>query len=173
MLKSCYGLLTFIFFLHFSTSLYSQTGLRGSKFSELGIGFRGAGLHASGYAGKLLSPTIRMAGGGGFGYSNLADIKYKYVFVDALGIFNLKSFRKVLFNASAGVSINGDLINDFQTDQTDKQFSLNYGVLGGIESEFQMTKQMYFVLNAQQRYYIKSDYGNWRYQFGASIRFMF
>lgn len=154
-----------------SLGSFGQGRLKGAKFFQLGLGFRGAGPNASVYGGMSFSPNIKGMVGGGLGLGKTADINYKYIFVDGIGSFTARSVNRIFYlNVQAGISFNGDLINDFETQNYNKQFSFNYGVLGGLEAEFQATRNLEFVLSANQRYYIKKDFGNWRYQLGAALR---
>jgi hypothetical protein len=155
-------------------SSFGQGRLKGAKFFQAGLGFRGAGPNVSAYGGMTFSPTIKGMVGGGAGLGKQADINYKYFFLDGIGSFTTKSVNRLFyFNLQAGLSLNGDLINAFETENYDKKFSFNYGVLGGIEAEFQATRNLEFVLSANQRYYIKKDFGNWRYHVTAAMRFTF
>jgi len=146
--------------------------LKGGKFFEVGVGFRGPGPNVNAYGGITFSTNLKGKFGGGIGSGRVADISYQYIFVDGLASYSFYNINRSFFlNGIAGVSMNGDLINSFEATQYDKKFSFNYGVVGGLEGEFYASKRMIILLTAQQRYYIKKDFGNWRYQVGAAIRF--
>lgn len=148
--------------------------LKGGKFFQAGLGFRGAGPLVSAYGGMTFSTNVKGMVGGGLGIGKQADIDYKFAFLDGIGSFSLYSVNRTFFiNAQAGVSFNADMKNEFESIGYSKNFSLNYGVLGGLETEFYATRNLLFVLSANERYYIKKDFGNWRYQLGAAIRFTF
>lgn len=148
--------------------------LKGAKFFQAGVGFRGPGPLIAAYGGMTFSTNVKGMVGGGIGFGKQADINYKYIFLDGIGSFNFYSANRIFFlNGQAGVSFNGDIKNEFESLQYDKNFSMNYGVLVGLEAEFYATRNLLFVLSGNERYYIKKDFGNWRYQLGASIRFTF
>jgi hypothetical protein len=177
MKQTIYCTLTIVLSLFLTLSLTTQIkaqsrSLRGEKFVQAGIGFRGPGPLISLYGGMTINPTIKGAVGGGFGFGKVADLRYKYMFVDGIGSFGMKSVNRIFYlNALAGISFNGDLINDFETEKIDKRFKMNYGVIVGIEAEFHATRKLLFVLSGQQRYYVKkSNFGDWRYQVTAGIR---
>ncbi len=138
---------------------------------QLGAGFTGAGPLISGYGGLSFDQRIKGYFGGGLGFGNDADINYKYIFLDGIGSFNLRSVNRFFyFNALAGVSFAGDLINKFPNEVNTNQFSFNYGVLGGFEAEFYVSRNFAFVLTGTQRYYLRQEFGNWRYQVVAGVR---
>jgi hypothetical protein len=161
------------FFLALPGALAAQTSrLKGAKFAQLGTGFRGAGPLVSGYAGNTFSSNVKGMVGAGFGLSRQADIRYKFLFVDGLAGITLYSFNRTVFiNGQAGVSFNADIKNKFESRSYQKDFSLNYGALGGIEMEFYASRNLLFVLSGHQRYYVKRDFGHWRYQVGIALRF--
>lgn len=167
-------LLLSLSFLLLSKNHVNAQSLKGGKSFEVGLGFRGSGFNAFGYGAYALSQLVKVKAGAVLGQGVYEDINYNYLSLDGIGTYNLKAIRKVLsINALGGISFNGDLINDFETETYDKQFSFNYGVLAGLEGDFQISRSVFFVLSAQQRYYIKKDFGHWRYQIGAAVRYSF
>lgn len=144
--------------------------LKNSSSSQLGIGFTDAGFMVNAYYIKTFDQKVKAGFGGGLVFGKVSDISYKSVFIDGLGSYSMYSNRFASLNAVAGISFVGDIINDFKSDVYDHQFSFNYGVLGGMEAEFTATRSVSFVLSANQRYYVRKEFGNWRYQIGAAIR---
>ncbi|MFZ1806402.1 MAG: hypothetical protein WAU36_04225 [Cyclobacteriaceae bacterium] len=151
-----------------ASAQYSR--LKNSSSSQLGIGFTDAGFMLNAYYVKTYDQKVRAGFGGGLVFGKISDISYKSVFVDGLGSYSMYSNRFASLNAIAGLSFVGDIINNFQSDVYDHQFSFNYGVLGGMEAEFTASRSLSFVLSANQRYYVRKEFGNWRYQIGAAIR---
>jgi hypothetical protein len=146
--------------------------LRGSKFFQAGIGFRDIGPNVTAYGGMAFSQSVKLQLGGGIGFGTVSDIDYKYVFVDAMMVMTVKEVRRVIFiNGLGGISINGDIINKFESSKYDKQFSLNYGVLAGMEAEFKTSRSLSVVIQGMGIYYIKSDFGNLRPNVTLSLRF--
>ncbi len=145
--------------------------LKNSRFFQIGAGFSGAGPLLSGYGGLAFDPKIKGLFGGGIGIGNDADINYTYTFLDGMGSFNLYSANRFFyFNGLAGVSFAGDFINKFPNDKNTNQFSFNYGVIGGCEAEFYASRNLIFVITGTQRYYVRNEFGNWRYQATVSLR---
>jgi hypothetical protein len=151
-----------------ASAQYSR--LKNSSSSQLGIGFTDAGFMLNAYYVKTFDQKVKAGFGGGLVFGKVSDISYKSIFVDGLGSYSLYSNRLASLNAVAGISFVGDIINKFQSDVYARQFSFNYGVLGGMESEFTVNRSISFVLSANQRYYVREQFGNWRYQIGAAIR---
>lgn len=155
-------------------SVYSQGRLKGGKFFQAGVGFRGSGPLISSYGGMSFGQNVKGIVGGGFGFGNQPAIKYNYIFLDGIGSFTVRSVNRVFYlDVQGGITFNGDFISDFKTEGYNKQFSMNYGVIGGLEAEFYASKSLILVLTANERYYIKEDFGRWRFQIGAALRFMF
>lgn len=150
----------------------SGQSLKGSKFFQAGIGFRDIGPNVALYGGMSFTQTVKLQVGGGFGFGKVADIDYKYIFLDAIMVFNVKEVRRVVFiNGLGGISLNGDIINEFQSKDFKNQFAFNYGVLAGMESEFRVSKTLSIVIQGMAMYYIRSEFGNLRPNVSASLRF--
>lgn len=158
-----------IFFLN--VTAHAQYGrLKNSSSTQLGLGFTDAGIMVNAYYFKTFDQKIKAGFGGGLVFGQVKDIAYKGVFIDGVGSFAMYNNRFVSVNAVAGISFAGDFINSFPSDVYNKTFSFNYGALGGMEMEFTASRSLSFVLYANQRYYLKKDFGNWRYQLGVGFR---
>ena len=154
-----------------------RSAYKGSSMAQFNVGFTGSGVFGSFYYGHNFSQTVKGMAGGGMIFGTEADIKYKGLFLDGFGAFSAykSQSRGSVFNLNllAGISFIGDFINEFETDQFNKQFSLNYGVLGGLEMEFLAFSQVAISLSGTQRYYIKEEFGHGRYQALAGIKYFF
>lgn len=160
------------FFLAFNG--FSQSRLKGAKLFQVGLGFRGSSLFLECYTGKSFDKTVKALFGGGIGVGSQPGISYKYVYADGIGVVNLRSSKKSYYiNLLGGISLIGDYKGDFKTAKYQSTASFNYGALAGAEAEFVVSKQLNFVLSAVQRYYVREDFGSWRYQVSASARFNF
>lgn len=170
-------ILTVALLCYFNLLKAQRSAYKGSNMTQFNVGFSGAGIIGSFYYGHNFSQSIRGMAGGGMIFGNEADINYRGLFLDGFGAFSTykAQSRQSVFNLNllAGISFIGDFINDFQTDQFDKQFSLNYGGLAGIEMEFLAMKQAALSLSATQRYYIKEEFGHARYQVLAGVKYFF
>lgn len=165
------SLIVLAVFVLFTTKGYAQySRLKNSSSSQVGVGFTDAGLMINAYYIKSFDQKIRAQFGGGLIFGKFADINYRSLFVDGIGSYTLSGNRFVSLNALAGISFVGDFINEFESAEYNKQFSFNYGVLGGLEAEFIASRRLSFVLSGTGRYYIKSDFGRMRSQISAGIR---
>ncbi|HNP94458.1 MAG TPA: hypothetical protein PKJ63_02480 [Cyclobacteriaceae bacterium] len=161
-------------FVILSTTLSFGQSLKGSRYVQGGIGFRDVGLNGFLYGGQTISQLIKLEYGGGIGFGKVADINYKYVFADVISSLTLREVRRAMsVNGVGGISLNTDIINGFESVSYDKKVSLNYGMLAGLSGEFYVDRNVTFVLSAQGRYYFRNEFGNWRYQVGAAVRFTF
>ena len=153
----------------------AQVGrFKGGKSYQVGLGFADAGVLGNFYYGINFDQIVRGSVGGGVIVGKVADVNYKGVFFDGMGSFALYSMRnKFYINLTGGISFIGDFINKFESESFDKTFSFNYGILGGLESDFYVSRTLVFVLSANQRYYIKKEFGNGRYHLSASVRYAF
>lgn len=154
-----------------SHAQYSR--LKNSSSSQIGVGFTDAGLMVNGYYVKAFDQKIKAQFGGGLIFGNVADVSYKSLFLDGIGTYSLSNSRLVSVSALVGISFVGDFINEFKSAEYDKQFSFNYGVLGGLEAEFVASRRLSFVLTGTGRYYIKRDFGRLRSQVSAGVRISF
>jgi hypothetical protein len=153
------------------TNCYSQYNkLKGSSSAQVGVGFHDAGLLISAYSLKTFDQKIKAGFGGAFLFGKVADVSYKAICLDGIGTYSLRSTRFFSLNGVAGLTFIGDFMNDFESEKFKKNFSLNYGVLGGAEGEFIATRKLSFVLGGTYRYYLRKDFGNLRYHLSASIR---
>ncbi|MDZ7664604.1 MAG: hypothetical protein U5K27_04630 [Desulfotignum sp.] len=67
-----------------------------------------------------------------------------------------------------------DFRNEFnQNTISEERFSLNYGFMGGVEIEIAALRNFGILMIGNARYYIKEDYGKFRYQFLTGIRYAF
>lgn len=158
-----------------SVSAFGQgSRLKGGKFFEAGLGFRGSGANIFAYGGLTFSTNLKGKIGGGIGTGKFSDVSYQYVFMDGLASYSFYEVgRSFYLNAVGGISLNGDIKNKFESATYNKNFSFNYGVVGGLEAEFYASRTMMLTLFAQERYYVKKDFGHWRYQLGAAVRITF
>lgn len=153
-----------------SKSYAQYSRLKNSTSSQIGVGFTDAGLMVNAYYVKAFDQRIKAQFGGGLIFGKFADIGYKSLFLDGIGSYSLSNSRLVSINALVGISFVGDYIDKFASAEYNKQFSFNYGVLGGLEAEFIATRRLSFVLTGTGRYYIKRDFGRLRSQVSAGIR---
>lgn len=160
-------------FLFPTQGLAQYSRLKNSTSSQLGVGFTDGGIMVNAYYVKTFDQKIKAQFGGGLVFGKFSDIDYKSLFLDGVGSYTLSGNRLVSLNALAGISFVGDYINSFPSEGYNKQFSFNYGVLGGLEAEFIATRKLSFILSGTQRYYIKKDFGRFRYQVGAGLRITF
>lgn len=159
-----------LFFFANATCFAQYNKLRNSRSVHMGFGFHDAGLLANVYSLKTFDQKIRAGFGGGFAFGDVSDIKYKAVFADVLGSYNLRSSKLMSLNALAGISFVGDFKNEFPSESYNKNFSFNYGVFGGGECEFVATRKLSLVMGGTYRYYLRKDFGNRRYHLSAGIR---
>jgi hypothetical protein len=162
------ALIIFFFTSIIASAQYSK--LKGSQSLHIGFGFHDAGLLANVYSLKTFDQKVKAGFGGGFAFGDVSDIRYKAMFVDALGSYTLHNTRVMSVNAVAGISFIGDFKNEFASEKYSKNFSFNYGVFGGGETEFMATRKLSFVLGGTYRYYLRKDFGNRRYHLTAGIR---
>jgi hypothetical protein len=153
---------------HAVQSQYSR--LKGASAIQLAVGFTDVGMLVSAHYQKTFDKKIKAGLGGGLVFGTIATIHYKSLFLDGSGAYSLYSNQLFSFNAIAGISFVGDFKNEFPSDAYSKQFSFNYGILGGAEAEFVATRKLSFALIGLQRYYMRKDFGNLRYHMSAAIR---
>jgi hypothetical protein len=166
--------LTVAIILICATCGLSQSRLKGAKLLQMGMGFRGNSLFVECYTGKSFDKTVKALFGGGIGVGGQSGISYKYVYADGIGVVNVRSSKKSYYlNVLGGISLIGDFKGDFKTTKYESAGAFNFGALAGAEAEFVVTKKLNFVLGAMQRYYVREDFGSWRYQVSASARFNF
>ncbi len=167
-------LIAITFFVLLGANCHAQySRLKNSTSSQIGVGFTDAGLMINAYYVKAFDQRIKAQFGGGLIFGKVADISYKSLFLDGIGTYSLSNSRLVSVNALLGISFVGDYIDKFESAEYNKQFSFNYGVLGGLEAEFVATRRVSFVLTGTGRYYIKRDFGRLRSQVSAGIRISF
>lgn len=170
-MKPLYSIaLIFSFSFICNSSLAQYSKLKGSSSLHVGFGFHDAGLLANVYSLKTFDQKIKAGLGGGFAFGDVSDIRYKAAFVDAIGLYSLRTTKVMSLNGVAGVSFIGDFKNEFPSESYNKNFSFNYGVFGGAESEFVATRKLLFVIGGTYRYYLRKDFGNRRYHLTAGIR---
>lgn len=154
---------------------FSQVGrFRGGKYYQVGLGFSDGGILGNIYYGINFDQLVSGMVGGGLIYGEFNGIRYNSTFLDALGSYNMSQLKNRFYlNVVGGISFVGDFKNDFPSETYDKDFSFNYGLVAGIESDFHLTRSIVFVLGGTQRYYLKSDFGNGRYHLYAALRYSF
>jgi hypothetical protein len=167
-LQRIFLLIGLIVFSHSVQGQYSR--LKGASAAQLGVGFTDVGMLVSAHYQRTFDKKIKAGIGGGLVFGTVANIRYKSLFLDASGAYSLHSNQLFSFNAIAGISFAGDFKNEFPSDVYNKQFSFNYGILGGAEAEFIATRKLSFALIGIQRYYMRKDFGNLRYHLSAAIR---
>ena len=158
-----------------SSAAWSQVGrYKGGKSYQVGAGFTDAGIMANFYYGINFDQTIKGAAGGGVWFGSSNEVNYEGIFLDGLGSYSIYSVRnRFYFNLIAGISFTGDFISEFKNEKFNKRFAFNYGILGGAELDFYISRTLVFNLTGSQRYYLREDFGQGRYQLFAAIRYTF
>lgn len=161
-----------------STSLFGQSGrFKGSSYGQLQVGFSDIGLLLTGR--YIHNFQNQLAGEVGIGITRgtVADVTLTTLFMDGIGSFNLYNSGRIFYlNTTLGLSLANDFLSDFQSERLDKQSFFTYGILGGLEAEFKVIRQLSFILEGNQRYYFKETFGEktrWRFQAGVGIRYAF
>ena len=151
---------------------YSQSGyLRGSNGSQIGVGFTDVGVMANVYYTRNFGQTVKGLFGGGATIGRVADVDYYAVWFDGIGSQTLLGNRSVKLNGLLGASIILDGLEDFESDKLQNRFSVNYGVLTGIEMEFELQRGLSAVIAGQIRYYVRESFGQVRYQGYVGLNF--
>lgn len=166
-----------ILILPLSNDIKAQGYLKGGNHIQLGIGFTDVGILGNVYYARNFGKITKGLFGGGINYGQIADVNYYGIYLDGIMANTIKSSgrgkRRGTFklNGLTGISFVVDGINDFENDQFDSGASVNYGVVGGIEAEFDLTTSLSAVLSGTGRYYIRRQFGRVRYQGVIGIKY--
>ena len=155
-----------------SVSSYSQLRhVEGIKSLGINVGFTGSGSFVNIEATNLFTGKLygKAAIGTDFGKSN--NIKYSSLFLDigaAYTAFDIS--EKVFINGLAGLTASTDKITNIEGPLAESVFK--YGAFLGAEIEFFLSNKSILLLNGNQRFMGKDEFGNTRYFFGIGYKFI-
>ena len=163
------------FVLGLWTCGYGQYGrLKGSEFVQGQLGFTDAGVMVAGRYIYNYESLVAGEFGVGVAHGSLAEVKLTTVFADGIGSFGVLNKGQAFYlNMQAGISVAGDILNDFPTERISKRMFLTYGLTGGFAGELKIIRSLSLILEGQQRYYFKptfSEKSRWRFNASAGIR---
>lgn len=173
---STYLVLIVFLVLLFVQYSYGQYGnLKGGASAQIGVGFTEVGILATGGFSKNFTQEISGVFNVSYNGAEVSDINYHAIYLDGIASYLAYTVGQGRFNLSTqgGISFVGDFRNDFANDVSDSRFSMNYGFMGGVEIEIAALKSFGILMIGNARYYIKEDYGKFRYQFLTGIRYAF
>lgn len=145
---------------------------QGMKGIELGVHTGRFGDYYSVGVSRYMTGNSYVKASGGFesgnvngvGYQNYnIDIDYLYTF------YKVKNF--VYFNVGAGVTSSFDQVTS--NEILDVESKMNFGFKPSLEVEMFLTDKLAFIVKADQRLYLKKEYGSKRWFAGAGIKFIF
>lgn len=151
-----------------------------SKLVDLGASVFGSVVGANVGMGYSFSRDALMVTSFGAAWGQHETLQYQPFWLDCRVNYNVMSNmtggfgRKKsagVFSVVGGVVLQYDrLVGDFQLAEGDTDSSLNFGVEMGGDLSFTIDRALGVYINAVQKYFVKEDFGQWRYQISVGLR---
>ncbi|MEO9849278.1 MAG: hypothetical protein ABJH98_17715 [Reichenbachiella sp.] len=170
-----YTLVVGVFLLCFGNAS-AQYNVKSESIMDVSISVYGSGLGASLGYGYIINREAKLAVYVGSAYGKIHAATYNPIFLEGKMMYKVNGDTRTsvaLFNVVGGVVIQYDrIISGLELADSEAKSSVNFGFGLGAEIEIKMTNRAYLYGSGMQKYFIKEDFGRWRYQISAGLRFV-
>ena len=168
--------LTFIFaiLIFVTTSSVAQfRHIKGVNSVDVGAGMSKYGLHYHASYVKYFSPRLYGKLTGFYELGEDSGLKFTSIGSDVSAAYNVfKVGEGIYINGIGGITMAMDKITEgAETFDVNQKFK--YGFLFGGEVEFFLSDKIVFVIGADQRIMLSSEFGNYRAYYRGGLRFNF
>lgn len=158
-----------------SSPSYGQFNVASSEVVDLGVSVFGSGMGVRLGMGYAFSREALVTISAGSILGQHKSVVYNPYYLEGRAVYSLVNStrgKSAMVSGVGAVVMQYDRLvsNGFELKEGDSASSWNVGFGLGLEISFLLNRSFSAYLNGVQKYFVKRDFGHWRYEIGIGVR---